>query len=64
MNYKQIGDYIYYLKPIAKGNFSLIYKGYNSKNNTQVVIKQNIKLSNVQVKNEIFKPQILNDADS
>lgn len=60
MNYKQIGDYIYYLKPIAKGNFSLIYKGYNSKNNTQVVIKQNIKLSNIQVKNELFILQKLN----
>lgn len=60
MNYKQIGDYIYYLKPIAKGNFSLIYKGYNSKNNTQLVIKQNIKLSNIQVKNELFILKKLN----
>ena len=60
MNYKQIGDYYYYLKPIDKGNFSLIYKGYNSKNNTPIIIKKNIKLTDTHVEKELSILQKLN----
>ncbi len=52
MNNIQIGDYFYYSNPIDKGNFSLIYKGYNLKNNTQIIVKKHLNNNNILIKNE------------
>ena len=43
MNYKSVGIYNYYPKPIGRGSFSIIYKGYNIYTRQIVAIKKIIK---------------------
>jgi len=40
MDYKYLGDYIYYTDQIGQGSFSVIYRGYRIKNRQPVAIKK------------------------
>ena len=40
MDYKSLGDYLYYNEPIGQGSFSLIYKGYRLKDRKPIAIKK------------------------
>ena len=40
MEYKSLGDYYYYTKPIGQGSFSIIYRGYRIIDRKPVAIKK------------------------
>tara|TARA_B100001094_G_C18189482_1_gene806137 strand:+ start:3257 stop:4375 length:1119 start_codon:yes stop_codon:yes gene_type:complete len=53
MEFKKIGNYLYYPEYIGKGSFSKVYKGYHIDNKNEVLAIKKIYISNPKIRNYI-----------